>query len=74
LEVEDDVELADIAIIFVHLFNVAVHNFERYKLIVGRVAPGDEEERSIAAIDNFAVCSGRSVRSSSSLASWGRVR
>lgn len=55
LEVEDDVELADVAVVLVHLLNVAVDDFERDQLIVGRVAAGDEEERGISAIDDLGV-------------------
>ena len=35
--------------------DVAVDDFERDQLIVGGVAAGDEEERGIAAIDNFGI-------------------
>jgi hypothetical protein len=56
LEVEDDVELAHVAVVFVHLLDVAVDNFERDQLVVRGVAAGDEEERSIAAIYNLGVC------------------
>jgi hypothetical protein len=55
LEVEDDVELADVAVVLVHLLDVAVDDFERDQLIVGRVAAGDEEERGISAIYNLGV-------------------
>ena len=55
LEVEDDVQLADVAVVLVHLLNVAVDDFERDQLIVGRVAAGDEEERGISAIDDLGV-------------------
>jgi hypothetical protein len=56
LEVEDDVELADVAVVLVHLLDVAVDNLERDQLVVGRVAAGDEEERGIAAIYDLGVC------------------
>ena len=55
LEVEDDVQLADVAVVLVHLLDVAVDDFERDQLIVGRVAAGDEEERGISAIDDLGV-------------------
>ena len=55
MEVEDDVELADVAVILVHLLDVAVDDFERDQLIVGRVAAGDEEERGISAIYDLGV-------------------
>lgn len=44
LEVEDDVELADVAVVLVHLLDVAMDNLEGDQLIVGGVAAGDEEE------------------------------
>lgn len=57
LEVEDDVELADVAVVLVHLLDVAVDNLEGDELIVGRVAAGNEEERGVATVDNLGVCS-----------------
>lgn len=56
LEVEDDVQLADIAVVFIHLFYVSVHDLECDELIVGRVAAGDEEEGGISTIYNLRVC------------------
>ena len=56
LEVEDDVEFADIAVVFVHLLDVAVHDFEGDELVVGRIGGGDEEEGGVAAVDYFGVC------------------
>ena len=56
LKVEDDVELADVAIVFVHLFHVAMDNLKCDQFIVRRGAAGNEEEGSIAAIDNFRFC------------------
>lgn len=35
LEVEDNVKFAHVAIVFVHLFNVTVHDFEGNQFIVG---------------------------------------
>ena len=55
LEVEDDVELADVAVVLVHLLDIAVDYLEGDELIVGRVAAGDEEERGVAAVDNLGV-------------------
>jgi hypothetical protein len=56
LEVEDDVELADVAVVLVHLLDIAVDDFERDQLIVGGVTTGDEEERGIAAVDDLCIC------------------
>ena len=56
LEVEDDVEIANIAVVLVHLLDIAMDYFERDQLVVGRVAAGDEEERGIAAIYDLGVC------------------
>lgn len=56
LEVENDVKLADVAIVLVHLLDIAMDDFERNQLIVGRVASGDEEERGVAAVDDLCIC------------------
>ena len=55
LEVEDDVQLADVAVVFVHLLDVAVHDFEGDEFVVFRVGGGDEEEAGVAAVDDFGV-------------------
>lgn len=55
LEVEDDVELTHVAVVLVHLLDVAMDNLEGDQLIVGRVAAGDEEERGVAAIYDLGV-------------------
>lgn len=56
LEVEDDVQLADVAVVFVHLLDIAVDDLECDQLIVGVVGSGDEEKRSVAAVDDLCVC------------------
>lgn len=61
LEVEDDVQFAHIAIIFVHLLDKAMHNLKSDELVVGRVYSGDEEEGGIAAVDDFCVFAIQSV-------------
>ena len=55
LEVEDDVQLAHVAVVLVHLLDVAVHDFQRDQLVVGGVGGGDEEEAGVAAVDDFRV-------------------
>lgn len=55
LEVEDDVELAYVAVVLVHLLDIAMDDLEGDQLIVGRVASGDEEERGVAAIYDLGV-------------------
>lgn len=55
MEVEDDVELAHVAVVLVHLLDVAVDNLEGDQLIVGGVAAGDEEERGVSAIYDLGV-------------------
>ena len=55
LKVEDDVKFAHISIILVHLLDVSMNDLKCDQFIIGRVASGDEEERGIATIDNFAV-------------------
>lgn len=56
LEIEDDVELADVAVVFVHLLDVAVHDFQRDQFVVCWVGRGDEEEGGVAAVDDFRIC------------------
>jgi len=56
LKVEDDIEFANIPIVFVHLFNITMHDLESDQFIVRGSASGDEEKRSIATIDNLCVC------------------
>jgi len=56
LKVEDDIEFADVAVVFVHLFDISMHNLEGDQLVVRRSAASDEEQRSISAIDHFCVC------------------
>lgn len=56
MEIEDDVQLADIAVVFVHLLDVAMHDLERDQLIVCIVRGSDEEKRGISAVDYFRVC------------------
>lgn len=36
LEIEDNIQLANVAVVFVHLFDVSVDDFEGDQLIVGR--------------------------------------
>jgi hypothetical protein len=54
-EGEDDVELADIAVVLVHLFDVSVDDFERDQLVIVRGATGDKEQRRVSAVDYFGV-------------------
>lgn len=56
-EGEDDIELADVAIVLVHLFDVSVDDLERDQLIVLGRAAGDEEQRRITTVDDFRVYS-----------------
>jgi hypothetical protein len=55
LKVEDDVELANVAVILVHLLNISMHNFEGNQLVIGGSATGDEEEGGITAVDDLGV-------------------
>lgn len=54
-EGEDDIKLADVAVVLVHLLDVAVDDLEGDQLVVVRGAAGDEEERSVAAVDDLGV-------------------
>jgi hypothetical protein len=56
LEVEDDVKLAHVAVVLVHLLDIAMDNLESDQLVIGGVTAGDEEERCIAAVYNLGVC------------------
>jgi hypothetical protein len=62
-EGEDDIKLAHIAVVFVHLFDVSVNNFEGNQLVVFGRAASDEEERSISAVDDLSICSEVSLSS-----------
>lgn len=55
LEIEDDVELAHIAVVLVHLFDVSMHNFESDQLVVGGSAASDEEQGGISSVDHLCV-------------------
>lgn len=55
-EGEDDIELAHVAVVFVHLFDVSVDDLQGYQLVVVGVGSCDEEERSISAVDDLRVC------------------
>jgi hypothetical protein len=54
-EGEDNIELAHIAVVFIHLFDISVNNFEGDQLIVVGGAAGNEEERSISAVDDLSI-------------------
>lgn len=56
LEIEDDVQLADVAVVFVHLLDVAVHDLEGDEFVVFGVATGDEEEGGVATVDDLCIC------------------
>lgn len=55
LKVEDDIKFAHIAIIFVHLFDEAMHNLQGYEFVIGGVYSGDEEKGGITAVYNLGV-------------------
>lgn len=55
LEIEDDVQLADVAVVFIHLLHVAVDNLEGDEFIVGGGASSYEEKRGIAAVDYLGI-------------------
>lgn len=56
LEIEYDIQLADVAVVFIHLLDEAVHDLEGDELVVGAVAAGYEEEGGVAAVNDFGVC------------------
>lgn len=51
LEVEDDVQFADVSVVLVHLLDIAVDDLEGDELVVVRITAGDEEEGCISTID-----------------------
>jgi hypothetical protein len=60
---EDNIKLAHIAIVFIHLFDVSVNNFEGDQLVIVGGAAGDEKERGISAVDDLSICSEVSMSS-----------
>jgi hypothetical protein len=52
---EDNIKLAHIAIVFIHLFDVSVNNFEGDQLVIVGGAAGDEKERGISAVDDLSI-------------------
>lgn len=56
LEIENDIKLADVSVVLVHLFDVSVDGLEGDQLVVGRGATGDEKEGGITAVDDFGIC------------------
>lgn len=67
LEIEYDVQLAHVAIVFVHLFYISMNDLESDELVVCRGAAGDEEERSISPIDHFGIWVGNISQDLSSI-------
>ena len=55
LEIEDNIQLANVAVVFVHLLYVTMYDFEGDEFIVGGVGGGDEEEGGVAAVDDFGI-------------------
>ena len=53
MEVEDDVELADVAEVTVEDLHEEVDHLQRHQLVVGLVDAGDEEERGVALVDHL---------------------
>lgn len=58
MEVEDDVQLAHVAVVLVHLLDVSVHDFEGDQLVVIGSASGDEEQGGIATVNDFGIWRG----------------
>lgn len=55
MKVENNIQLADVAIVLIHLFHEAMHDFEGDQFIVGGSATGDKEEGGVASVDDLAV-------------------
>lgn len=62
MEIEDYVELAHVAVVFIHLFHVAMHDLEGDEFIVGRSTAGDEEERGVTSVDYLGIYDCEQVR------------
>lgn len=62
LEVEDDIQLAHVPVVLVHLLDVSMHDLEGDQLVVGGGAAGDEEEGGIATVDDLGICRRGPVR------------
>lgn len=70
LEIKDNIQLADVAVIFVHLLDVAVHDFQRDKLVISAIDTGHEEEGSVTAVDYFHVYGEREREREVSYVGW----
>lgn len=55
LEVEDDVEFTHVAVVLVHLLHVSMNDLQTDQFVVGRFAPGDEEQRGITTVDDLGI-------------------
>lgn len=55
LKVENDIQFANIPIVFVHLLNIAMNNLKGDQFVIRGRTTGDEEERCITTVDNFRV-------------------
>jgi hypothetical protein len=53
VEVEDEVEFADVAEVFVEDFNKGLHHFEYDELVLILVDDGDEVETGVAFVYDF---------------------
>lgn len=69
MEVENDVEFAYVAVILIHLLDVAVHDLEGYQFVIGSVYAGDEEQGCVAPVDNLGVWETRCLSGNERLAS-----
>lgn len=55
LEIEDYVQLADVAVVFVHLLHIAVDYLKGDEFVVGGGASSYEKEGGIASVDYLSV-------------------
>lgn len=55
MEIEDDIKLTHVAIVFIHLLDISVDDLEGDELIINSITAGDEEEGGIATVDDLGV-------------------
>lgn len=55
LEIEYNVQLAHVSIVFVHLLDITMNDLEGDQFVISRIAPRNEEERGIATVDDLGV-------------------
>ena len=55
LKVENDVQLADVSVVLIHLFYITMYYLEGSEFVIGRRTASDEKEGGIASINNLSI-------------------